>query len=680
MVTLIAVNLGALPYFVNFVNATKVGALLLGGIAMLGVYGFDIVKHRRISFVNQALVGPLAAMLVAVLASSFLANPYPVENLLTVGGSYLAFISLGLLGGTLLTNKTQTALFKTTIYTGAVVSVLAVLQALGVGPSRIINALSPINIPHDMSFLITGSPFITAQFLGVVLVGGLWHQLKSKTKSAAIWGTLGVVIVGLAITIFASLPGKTTSAPLVPYGAAWSIALDTLRSPRTALIGVGPSEYASAYQLFRPFWTNARPDWQVVYGQGSNAPLTLLPSMGLLMFGAWVWLLVASLKLGAKDKAGLSAMGVMFLASFLIQIIFPTNILILSLQAVTLAAWIAETRHGLFFMRTFALQISDKPDVPTKQTDSPALFGYAIGGAVLVSSLVVLYFFGRAYASSYFLYKSGVAAQEGNAVDVYESQRRAVALNPYLASTRRQYAVTNLQLAIALSNKTDATEEERQQVLQLIQQSVREARAATVIQPLNSQNWQTLAAIYSQLIDSAPDAEQFTVQAYTQAINTSPANPLLLIELGGLFYNAENYRQALSLFQQASNLKTDLPNTYYNLANTLVKLNELAAARVAYQQTLTLLPSDSEAYLQAAQEIEALEAQIKEQTPAEETDEAGEPTSQSTVPSLLDQTINQPDDAVVTDPGTQPLEETTQVTPTTTPSPAATASPAPAGN
>ena len=208
----------------------------------------------------------------------------------------------------------------------------------------------------------------------------------------------------------------------------------------------------------------------------------------------------------------------------------------------------------------------------------------------------------------------------------------------------------------------------------MIQQAIREARAATVINGSDSQNWQVLAQIYQNLIGVAEDADQWTVSAYTQAIQTDPTNPVLRVTLGGIFYNNKQYRQAASLFQQAIDLKADYANAYYNIANTLVQLEDYLNAKAAYQQTLLLIEPDSESYITASKELEQVEAKIKE-LGLDKQPATGSAQTNTGTNSILDQNVNESQSDVVTPDQNTSLDNLNQTPVESSPTPSSEATP-----
>ncbi len=95
---------------------------------------------------------------------------------------------------------------------------------------------------------------------------------------------------------------------------------------------------------------------------------------------------------------------------------------------------------------------------------------------------------------------------------------------------------------------------------------------------------------------------------------TDPVNPLLRIDLGGLFYGFGNYEIAIDNFKRSIELKPDFANAYYNLSWGYKQDNNPVQAFLAMQRVLALVPQDSEDFIKAAQELEELRKLLPEET------------------------------------------------------------------
>lgn len=664
---LVLTPLLVVPFFTNFMVTSKLLVMFVMALLLIGVFVWQTLERRTFEIPRSPLVVALVFFGLSALVSSIIATQYPVENFLGLGGAYISLAIIAVVGGLLIKGKSasdfQLAFNAMTI----ILALLTVSQVLGFGPSRLSNAVAPyLNLPNTGIFNVAGAPFIAAQIFGLSLLASAVAWLKTRKLDIMNLAVLGAAVVGLLVTIPSLLPGQEASPLLLPPGVSWTIAIDIMKEPRSALFGVGPENFSAAYTLLKPAWINGQIWWNSNFGQGFDVPLTLLATTGLFGFGTW---LVLAIKLVRQTRAHLNEfpfLSTILLGSLLLQVLFPVNIVLLLIQAVALAFFIANVEPRKNYL-VHLLKIDNADLLPfnfVQKKNSPLILALIPFVLAAVITGAGLYAVGRAYAASYAFFQSSVAMQEDDGVKVYELQQQATVLNPYVASYRSNYALTNLAIATSLANKTDATQQEQEQISALIQQAIREARAATVLRPVDYQTWQVLGQIYRNLIGSAEGADQWAVSAYAQAINVNPTDPLLRIELGGLFYGAQQYNEAISLFQQAAELKPDLPNSHYNLANSLKAAGQLELARTAYQRTLALLPADSQDYILANQELEELEKQI-----AEQGDEAGAatdtgagvptdatPTAQSqTIPSVINQNVNESDASVVGQPSTEEL-------------------------
>lgn len=644
LLSLVATPLFFLPIFDNALPTSKTLLIFITTLVLFSVFCVRATTKGMIRVAFSPLAGTVVLFGLAVVASSFSSNQYPIKNILGMGGVYFCAIVIALMGGSLLSKKNVQFFITSLEVSGAAIAVATLLQITGFGPSWILNSMFGSKLAQDLSFNLVGSPFIATQFLAVTIVTLVAAITIKKKVSQSTLITLPIILLGFLANLMVILPGKIASPLLLPFSASWSIALDVLRSPRTAFIGIGPEYFGNAYSIFKPLWINDQEWWSVLFTQASNVPLTLLTTMGLFGLLTWIALVWNSvIQLKNKHDKDVLIIALSATSIFVLQFLFAANMVMLLLMGVVLAYLIAASSQKKAHIQTFAIKFNSGTQLG-KQKQPVASFVIAtVGVLVLISSV---YFLGRAYLASYYMYKSYRAITQSNAITVYDYQKRALALNQYLDHYHRNYANINMQIAIALSNKADATKEEQTQVAQLVQQAIREARAATVLNPDNSQNWLTLAQIYSNLIGLSEDAPQWAINAYVKAIETAPTSPTLRSQLGGLLYNQEQYTQALNLFQQAADLKPNLPNTYYSAANTLVKLNQLEQAKLAYQKTLLLLEPDSDSYIQASQELAQVEEQLEAAMETKETTEApqAQPTNQQQVPSILDQTVTQASD------------------------------------
>ncbi len=632
-----------MPITDSFINHSKVYTFFGFSLLVAMLFLVRSLKKSSFDFVMSPLSMPLGLLGLAALLSSFLTNAYPVENLVGMGGVYLGFVVVALLGSALLPKYSAKTFV---LYMGglaATIFALSLIQLAGFGPAQWINNATGLNIPGNFIFNVTGSPLVALQFSLIAMVGMIGYSVVNRKVDKAHAILLPILLIAAGAYVFNMLPEKPASLVLPSFTASWSVALDAIRSPRSAIIGVGPESYANAYNQFKPLWVNGQSYWNINFNQAASVPLTLLTTMGFLGLIAWILLaykLVRMLKTVNEENKPVLWMAV---SMMVLQLILPSNIVMMALLGATLAVLIAAERHKLPVLQLHALSAkitnlkkAEAMPAGTNQDKSFVSPFNIVAVVLLIGTITLTYLTGRTYAAQYYLNEANKAALQDDAVRTYQLQQRAIAMNPYLDIFRRQYSMTNLLIAIALSNKVDATEQNQQQVGELLQQAIREAQAATMLDPGDTNNWITLATIYENMIGATDEAPEWAVQAYVRAIETNPMDPNLRIALGGIFLGQEQFGQAAGIFEQAINIKPDYANSYYNLANALKQLNQLEQAKAAYQQVLALIDPNTDDYTQVALELEELEELIA-QTGGDL--EEGEESAGSQTPSILEQNL-----------------------------------------
>jgi len=203
-----------------------------------------------------------------------------------------------------------------------------------------------------------------------------------------------------------------------------------------------------------------------------------------------------------------------------------------------------------------------------------------------------------------------------------------------------------LALAQSLSNQEEISDQDRNNIQVLIQQAIREAKIAANLNPQRSTNWNNLANIYRNLINIADGAGDWTFNSLQQAIIFEPANPLLRIDLGSLFYSFGLFDEAIDEFQRAVNLKPDHANAYYNLAFAYQAKEDWPRQALALQNVLQLVEPGSADYEKAQQELEEAMAKIPQpEEPAVTSEEIEELQEPEPLPSPMEPPIELPEES-----------------------------------
>lgn len=610
MLLLVWTTIGVLPIFDQSLVAAKFIFVLLSTLLMGIIYLSKNFKRSYCSFIKTPFTLSIGFFGLITLVSILFNNRYPVESLLGLGGIFLGFSLIIFFGSNLLQNKTDNnnKLMAVVASLSGVLALTTILQYFNYGPSILLNKWLGITLPTDILFNLSGSVLVALQFTLVVAVGFAFKVIT--TKKAKLWENITLIISAITSLFYGwlLLPGKATTPIILSPTASWSVAISTMKNLKNVLIGVGPSNYIKAFNLYKPNWMNNTPLWNIQFSQGANFPLTLIVTLGL--FGLITWLIFALviIKQTKKINPVTKPIHSMLITTILLQLFLPVNVVMLVFQAVLVIFWVASERERFHLNKLTLENILSKVNFLKNKTKyvSRALIGLSI---VICAGLIYLTI--QASYSSFLMFKASKSALNNDLVKTYNFQHQAIKLNPLLDTNRRKYAITNLLIASVIPQKADLTNDDKERFATLIQETIREGKAAIYLDQNDLNNWQNLAQIYQTLSGVAENSEEWAVKSYSDAIRLSPNNPQLRVALGGVLFNAKEYEEALKLFSQAATLKPDYANAYYNAANTFKMLRKFDQAKAAYQKTLVLLQADSEDYLKAADELQTLEELAK---------------------------------------------------------------------
>jgi len=492
-----------------------------------------------------------------------------------------------------------------------------------------------------LNYLTLANPFILAQFLGLVsvfLISQVIREINQEGEVKKWWmAVLAVIIlVGTGVTTYRAIQAKPA---LLDWFSSWATTVEAFK--REPLFGVGPRNFVTAFNRFRPREFNQTDSWNIRFGLSHSWFLQVWAEIGIIGLAILVLLLIRSVSAG-KDKPVLRYF---LIAVWALLLLFPGNLISLFLLFLGLALIRGQGKE-----KEFNLVIGEKG----KNGAS-----YLIGGLLIISGLFGGYYLYKLFLPEMTFYQAVKAASENKGGDTYDLQRKAINQNRFIQSYRISFSQTNLALARniiqqARNQEQQLSEEQRQQVRQLISQAVNEAKSAVALEPRNVNGWENLAQVYRQLIGLAQNADQWAISAYQQAIALDSLNPRLRVDYGGLLFGFDQYEEAAKQFELAVNLKNDYANAWYNWAYSLKQQDKLQPAVERLQQAVNLVDRDSKNYEKVKEELDQWKQELGEQE--EESVKEEELTEEITKPEPLpspelDEPIELPEDAA------PPLEE-----------------------
>jgi len=591
-----------LPFTSDFYDFNKNILLFFFVLVLLLLWAIKIILSKEVKFKKSLFDLPILAVAGAFILSTIIAAPNKLETLwLSNGtGTVVALTILYFIITNNIKKTEQIKLLGAFIFSGVVLSLIAIYQFVGLGETFISNN-SLFAFLKLKSWTPVGGLLTLTIFLTVILVLAttqfLIHLKRRSFSLSTIYYLLFIIFIlaGLVISLYQFFD-PINKPLLLPLSTAWAIAVESFKNGKIFLFGVGPKSFLDAFSQFRPLSYNLTSLWAIRFGGSNNFYLQSLTTVGLLGLISYLWLIIKIL----KEKGPLDYF-IPLSAIILIFIFFPVNFLILFVFYVLVA----------LLANSFPLH---------EYTEQSRILPWTIFIPTLLFVAGCFFFIGRVYAAEVYFKHSLDSLAQNDGTNAYNYQIKAIHLNPYNDVYRISYSQTNLLLADSLASKTDISDQDRQNITTLIQQSISEAKVAVSLNKNKITNWENLANIYQQLINFAEGADQWTISTLRQAINLDPTNPDLKLRLGGIYYALGNYDEAIRWFQQAVDDKPNFANGYYNLSAAYKEKGNFEKAHEMMQITLNFIPTNSTDYQKARNELEELAKQLptKETTPSAE--------------------------------------------------------------
>lgn len=636
-----------LPFTANLFDLNKFLFLTLTTIILLVSWSIrNIVSQSFHLTISPVTIPVILFGLVMVITSLGQSTGQTIETLITNSGYLIVLTILFLIATSLnLRPKTGEHIVLALVASGVLLSILAVLETVSIGPGSWIGG---INGSATETVFITpaGSVVALITFLIPVLAIGLILAVEKQhyLVKSALFGSAAIITAALVISAFTLLPGKPNSPVFLPFSTSWLIAVENIKSPKNFIIGVGANNYLSAFTRNRGVAFNQQEFWSTRFTTARNYPLHLFTTTGIIGLSIWLGLLCMLLRMlrRADQMSWVARSCFIGLGAIVITIFFiPHNTLLLITFSLFLIALIIDLKEhhspmiSELMLKLFAAKLVPSNHIHQQEAKQKAeVLPSIVGIPLILLSLFVVYLSYRVFAADVIFRQSLVAAAQNNGTLTYDKQRAAISMNPYIANYRRTYANTNLALANSLGSQENITDEQRRTVTTLLSQAIREGRNAVSINQDNPVNWESLAAIYRSLLGVDENAANFAITSYQQALNLDPFNPRLWVDIGGVFYQLENYPVAIEAFQRATQLKRDWANAHYNLANAYAQNQEYQRAITQYDAVLQLVDATSSDYAKALDEQNQLKEQVGEtQTPQQP--QAAELTTPDPIPSPI---------------------------------------------
>lgn len=628
----------------EFFTFSKQILVTSGGFTLLLLYCLKTIASKKITFVKNPLNLPVFAFGVAILLSSYV-SPSAINSLpqvMPVIGAILLFFATV----NLVNEKQNLSIIIFSLLIGSLAGVLlSTLASFGVyvlpfGPTRneFFNTLgSPVQM---LGYLIPLVILTLASFL--FRYNKLGREGLRKLPVLFYGMTFLLLAIAIGLIIY-QITSSNEPPVLLPFEHGFQLSLDQIshdseRLLPSFLFGSGYGMFSNVFTKFHLPSFNSLPSWNLTFSFSSSYALELIATTGILGFLTYLFIIVRFVR--SRGKILVKPLFLSISSFFVLSFILPFSYPLVALLFILLALYIVNLRLKSTSKSVEEIVISletkgkilEFNEINSRKSDVllPLILTILSAGFIVYSLffLVSREGFGSRglyqYTLSDFIFAQSLqpdALTSGQ--KTYDLQIEAIQTYPYRADFYRIFAQINLALATNLVNsQQDAptvTEEVQQAIIQQLQQAINASRQAVIFAPESSLNWRNLGQVYRNLIGVGQDAEQFAIASYNQAIALEPNNPALRIELGGIYYQLQEFDLAQNQFQVAVSLKPDYANAYYNLGHALEEKGQLPSALQQYQIVRQLVQNDPQSLEAIDEEISILQERIGKEAAATAT-------------------------------------------------------------
>ncbi len=344
-------------------------------------------------------------------------------------------------------------------------------------------------------------------------------------------------------------------------------------------LGTGPETFAHSYYWHQPKDHNLLSEWDFLYNKAHNEYLNYLANTGLVGFGAYFILIIATLVFLfasiKKDPKNFFLLGLF--AGYLTILI--TNFFGFSVVAVNL----------LFFLIPALVFTSNNQIKSSFLTSTNPLSGqqkFALIIIILVGLNLILAL-SRYWLADYHFARGEKELQQGSLLQSYLHYRKAKQLNPKEPLYSNKLAFISAHLAVVFSQNQNNQEAENftNKAKILAKKTIDLSPYQVGFYRQQSQTYFLLSRINPQyLVDS--------YQLLLAAHKLAPMNPKITYNLAVLAHQQTNLDQGIAWLKTSINLKPDYQDAYYWIARFYQENNQIDEARGALVFLLKYLNPD----------------------------------------------------------------------------------------
>jgi tetratricopeptide (TPR) repeat protein len=672
----------------DFFTFPKQVLVVVGSLILFILWGIKAVTDKKVTFLTNPLNLPVFLFVLVVALSTVFSLSVQDSLLQSVPVILLGIFFYGVIN--FIQEKSAFSIALTALIIGSILSGLLSIFSqfqIYVLPFPEVKSTLFNTLGAQVQYIAFLTPLL------VLCVASIINTVREKKISgltkhyANILQVVAAIVFAVAIVIvFYQIFTSAQKPTLLPFNYGFQIAFATIsqdasRLAQSLLLGSGYGTFSSDFTRFVAPSFNSYSFWNLTFSFSSSYILELLATTGVLGLFSFAFMFVNFARSRGKNYTNplFISIFVVFILSLIIPFSYSLVFLLFGLLALYVSHRSIERAHNfeMINLNFVALKqglISVSEDTPRSKKEGYILPVIVLVIAVLVAIYVLFYLTGsgstprKGYAqlvgSDMKFAKSFTPQALQSGSETYNLQTQSITEYPYRSDYYRLFSQINLALAANLvqaQHGASPSAQVQQNIIGLLQQSINSARQAVTLSPLSAANWQNLGQVYRNLIGVGQNADQFAIASYNQAIQLEPSNPGLRIELGGIYYQLQQWDLAQTQFATATQLKPDYANAYYNLGKTLEQKGDLQNALSEFQTVKQLVANDKANLKVINDEIKTVEDKLGSQ----KTQTGQEPTQNPTSDNTPLQ-VNQPTTQLPTITPEVKIQQP-PITPTTTP-------------
>ena len=535
-------------YPVIFANITfeptehaKLLFLIVTTIILVTLNSFKLIIAKKIEFGSTRFLIPLFIIaLIYILTSIFVSPNQVLPWVTTLSTSTWVFILMFYILLSSQKNAVNSGLLDLTVFGSAFSALYVILMYAGIIPQGVTTPIG--NVLATSIFFLILIIYLALSF-SIAFADKKYSLRNALKKNILRILSFALIVFAQTFLIFHIV---TDQKPiLLPNNIGFSIFQEVADDPKNIFLGVGPTNFITAFTLGKPASINQTALWNITFTSSSSLFTNLLTETGIISGLAYFSLILISLY------------------QFIINIAKSNW-----LQSVPLVCLIFLGTLLLFFPGSMSLMILFSclmgiTDIRTNfheiKLHKLKYILFLLSAAAISFACIVLYLGLKSYLAEYHYFAAFEALQQKNLSLAYNLQKEAINNNPLIDKYHLGISQTSLFIADEFLKKEEKTEAETRQIPSLISQSIEEGRRAVNLNKTNIINWANLTKIYSSLITYAPGAEKWAVEIGLQTIALDPNNPKPYVSLSNIYRTLGQNAKSDELLDKARNLKPDLP-------------------------------------------------------------------------------------------------------------------------